>query len=280
MNVPRQMVMEMRKAKLAANLKWLFKEHEFESRFEAAARAGFQGVEYPNPYPFAPTQLRGWLDRAGLTQVLINTPGGPSGSPSEFGSAGVPGCEQEFRNGFLSALEYADRLDAGVIHVMAGNVPPEATRRQAAATLVANMSWALEQARDMDVVLVLEAINRCTMPRQSLDEIEHAAEIAAVFNTPKLGVLFDVFHVQRSGGNVLERLQNLAPWIAHVQVADSPLRHEPGTGEIAYSAVFDQLDKIGYDDWIGCEYEPSSSTLESLWWRGPLGYEPAGLPTA
>ncbi|TLM80953.1 hydroxypyruvate isomerase family protein [Pseudarthrobacter sp. NamE5] len=265
----------MRKAKLAANLKWLFKELDFESRFQAAAHAGFQGVEYPNPYAFEPTKLRGWLDRAGLKQVLINTPGGPTGSPSEFGSAGVPGCEQEFRNGFLSALEYADWLDAGVIHVMAGNVPPEVTRRQAAATLVANMSWALEQAQNTNTVLVMEAINRFTMPRHSLDEIEHAAEIAAVLDSPKLGVLFDVFHVQRSGGNVLERLQNLAPQIAHVQVADSPHRHEPGTGEIAYSAVFDQLDNIGYDGWIGCEYEPTTSTLESLWWRGPLGYEPA-----
>ncbi|WP_377486549.1 hydroxypyruvate isomerase family protein [Paenarthrobacter aurescens] len=266
----------MRTMKLDANLKWLFTEHHFEARFEAAASAGFEGVEYPNPYAFEASRLRAWLDLSGLAQVLINTPGGPVGSPTEFGSAGVPGSEQEFRTGFLTALEYADRLDARVIHVMAGNVPAGVTRRRAAATLVSNLSWALEQASNSDAVLVLEAINRFTMPHQSLDEIEHAAEIAAVLNSPQLGVLFDVYHVQRSGGNILERIRQLAPWIAHVQVADSPLRHEPGTGEIAYSAVFDELDKIGYDRWIGCEYTPSTSTLESLGWREQLGLSRCG----
>ena len=211
------------------------------------------------------------MDLSGLTQVLINTPSGPVGSPTEFGSAGVPGSEQEFRDGLLTALDYAERLDARVIHVMAGNVPSGTSRRRAAASLVANMSWALEQVRHSDTVLVLEAINRLTMPNQSLDEVEHAADIAAALNSPQLGILFDVFHVQRSGGNILERVRQLAPWIAHVQVADSPLRHEPGTGEIAYSAVFNELDEIGYDGWVGCEYTPSTSTLESLRWREQLG---------
>ncbi|WP_031466319.1 hydroxypyruvate isomerase family protein [Sciscionella sediminilitoris] len=249
-----------------ANLKWLYTELPFLDRFAAAAADGFRGVEIADPYGYEPQTIRKALSSARLVLVLVNTPAGAPGSPTANGAAGVPGEEAAFRDGFRRAHEYAVTLGASLIHVMAGLVPVDRTRRAAAATLARNIEWALSHS-DPSITLAVEAINRVDQPRMAWDDLEHAIETVELFEDDRLGILFDVYHAQRSGGNLLERLHAAAPQIKHVQVADSPLRHEPGTGEISWKAVFERLDRIGYDRWIGCEYQPAAGTVAGLGWR-------------
>ncbi|MFF2050545.1 hydroxypyruvate isomerase family protein [Leifsonia sp. NPDC058194] len=252
--------------RLAANLKWLFTELPFEQRFDAAAEAGFTGVEFASPYSLPAETVRGLLDAAGLEQVLINTPAGPAGSPTAMGAAYVPGAQQEFREGVRLALEYAAVLGTSVIHVMSGLRPAEADAEHAFATYVANIGWAAEQARGTGVRIALEAINKRDQPRYGLATMETAAAVAEAVDPETVGVLFDVYHAQVDGGNLIERFERLLPFIAHIQIADNPGRGEPGTGEIAYDRVLARIAASTYDGWIGCEYGPVADTRAGLAW--------------
>ena len=252
--------------RLAANLKWMFTEVPFAERFDAAAEAGFTAVEFASPYELTPAEVRRLLDDAGLAQILINTPAGAPGSATASGAAYVPGAEQEFRDGVLRALEYADVLGARVVHAMAGIRPAEADIDAAFATYVSNISWAAEQARGTGVRLVLEAINKRDQPGYGLASMETAAAVAQAVDPAVVGVLFDVYHAQVDRGNVIERFERLHPLVAHVQIADNPGRGEPGTGEIAYERVLARIAQSGYAGWIGCEYAPFAGTREGLSW--------------
>ncbi|WP_337002480.1 MULTISPECIES: hydroxypyruvate isomerase family protein [unclassified Microbacterium] len=252
--------------RLAANLKWMFTELPFVERFDAAAEAGFTAVEFASPYELAPAEVRRLLDDAGLRQILINTPAGAPASATASGAAYVPGAEQEFRDGLLRALEYADVLGAGVVHAMAGIKPADADEDTAFATYQANISWAADQARGTGVRLALEAINKRDQPGYGLDSMETAAAVARAVDPETVGVLFDVYHAQVDRGNIIERFEQLFPVIVHVQIADNPGRGEPGTGEIAYERVLDRIAQSGYPGWIGCEYGPVAGTREGLSW--------------
>lgn len=252
--------------RLAANLKWMFTEVPFAERFDAAAEAGFTAVEFASPYELAPAEVRRLLDDSGLTQILINTPAGAPGSPTASGAAYVPGAEQEFREGLLRALDYADVLGAGVVHAMAGITPADADADAAFATYVSNISWAAEQARGTGVRLALEAINKRDQPGYGLASMETAAAVAQEVDPEVVGVLFDVYHAQVDRGNLIERFEQLRPLIAHVQIADNPGRGEPGTGEIAYERVLARIAQSGYPGWIGCEYAPVAGTRDGLSW--------------
>lgn len=256
--------------RLAANLKWLFTELPFEERFDAAAEAGFRAVEFASPYALEPSHVRRLSDAAGLEQVLINTPAGPAGGPTSAGAAYVPGARDEFRAGVERALEYAAVLGTRVVHVMAGVRPPDSDPDAAFAGYVANIAWAAEQARGSGVRLALEAINRRDQPGYGLASMETAAAVARAVDPETVGVLFDVYHAQVSGGNVIERFEELRAVVAHVQIADNPGRGEPGTGEIAYARVLERIAGSGYPGWIGCEYRPASGTAEGLLWTKGL----------
>lgn len=252
--------------RLAANLKWLFTELPFEQRFEAACEAGFTGVEFASPYALPAEVVRRLLDAAGLEQVLINTPAGPAGSPTAMGAAYVPGAREEFRAGVLRALEYADALGTPVIHVMAGLRPADADPEFAFASYVANIGWAAEQARAAGVRVALEPINKRDQPQYGLATMETAAAVAEAVDPATVGVLFDVYHAQVDGGNLVERFDRLLPRIAHIQIADNPGRGEPGTGEIAFDRVLARIAASSYDGWIGCEYGPVADTRDGLVW--------------
>jgi hydroxypyruvate isomerase len=250
-----------------ANLHWLFTELPFEARFEAAARAGFTGVEYPAPYAYPARTLKRRLDDAGLEQVLINSPAGAPDSPYGYGYACIPERTSEFREGFLSALEYAVALDADVIHVLGGTRPPDVAKAHAFSTYVTNIAWAAEQAASTDVTLVLEAVNQRDAPGFILESLDEAASVVKAIGGDHLGLLFDVYHCQVTEGDITTRLRELFGLIAHVQVADCPDRAEPGTGEIGWAYVFAQLEALGYEGWVGCEYAPKGDTVEGLAWR-------------
>ncbi|MCU1440942.1 MAG: Hydroxypyruvate isomerase [Rhodoglobus sp.] len=254
--------------RLDANLKWLFTEKPFEERFDAAASAGFTGVEYSSPYEYPAADLVRRLRDAGLEQVLINTPSGAADSPGRSGYACLPDSVPQFRDGIVRSLEYATALGAGLVHVMGGVRPSEIRWDQAYATVVANLMWASEQAKQAGVVLVLEAQNRRDVPGFVFDSIEQAASVVKAVDSQHVRLLFDVYHCQVTQGDVLTRLREQFALVSHVQIADAPTRTEPGTGETNWRSVFAELKALGYSGWVGCEYRPLTDTLAGLAWRG------------
>lgn len=252
--------------RFAANLKWLFTDLPFEERFDAAAAAGFRGVEYPSPYEHSARDLARRLADAGLEQALINSPMGQAGSPTQRGSACVPGAEAEFRAGIGTALEYASELGCRVVHVVAGIVPEGVSRERAFAQYVHNVGWAAEAAAGSGITLVLEAQNPVDVPGFLVSAQETSAAVAETVGGG-VGILFDVYHVQTAEGGVTTSFERYRPLIRHIQVGDVPGRHEPGTGELDWAHVWRVISASGYDGWIGCEYAPEADTVAGLGWR-------------
>jgi hydroxypyruvate isomerase len=261
--------------RFAANLKWLFAEAAVEQRFELAAQAGFLGVELPSPYELSPEVARKHLRDNGLHLVLINSPAGDAGSPTQWGSACLPDRVPEFRDGFRLSLEYAEALESDAIHVMGGVCPPDLQREVALATYVENIRWAAAEAASTNVRLVLEAINQHSAPGFVLDSVREAAAVVELVNTQAVGILFDVFHSRMNGDDVPVELHDLMPMVRHIQVADVPGRHEPGSGQIDWQPVIAEIVAGGYAGWIGCEYEPVAATQDGLHWRAT--FQPTGV---
>lgn len=256
--------------RFAANLSTMYTEHSFLDRFAAAARDGFAAVEYLFPYDYPASALAVLLKQHGLQQVLFNTPPG-DWSAGERGTAALPGRESEFREGFLRALEYARALNCPRIHAMAGIVPPGADRARMRATYVANLAWAAAQAHPQGIQVLIEAIAPRNMPGYFLNLQEEAHAIAAETSKPNLKVQMDLFHCQVAEGDLAIKLrkylQNPAQSrVGHFQIAGVPERHEPDSGEVNYEYLFDLIDELGYEGWIGCEYTPKAGTSDGLDW--------------
>ena len=252
--------------RFCANLGFLFGKVPFLERFDAAARAGFTGVEYASSYDYLASELRSRLSGAGLTQVLINSPAG-NRAAGERGMACLPGRVAAFRDGVAQALDYAVALDCKLVHVMAGVPPPDVAWDTAAALYAANLAWAAEKSKAAGVRLVIEPLNPRDAPGYLLRTQEQGAAIVAAVGHDRIGLQFDVYHCQTAQGDVTRRLEALMPVIGHMQLADVPGRHEPGTGEIGWHYVFRRIEELGYTGWIGCEYNPLGDTVEGLAWR-------------
>ncbi len=256
--------------RLAANLSMMFNEVPFLDRFAAAADAGFKAVEFLFPYEHPATALRARLDAGGLRQVLFNAPPG-DWAAGERGLAALPGRVGEFRDGIARALDYAVALDCPLVHVMAG-IPPAGTPPATAAALyAANLAWAGEQALAAGKRIVIEPINHRDMPGYYLNTQEQGAAIVEALGRDRLGLQFDIYHCQVAQGDVTKRMEALLPVIGHMQIADVPARHEPGTGEIGWEFVFGRIDALGYQGWVGCEYRPAGDTVAGLAWRRKFG---------
>ncbi|WP_172383268.1 hydroxypyruvate isomerase family protein [Streptomyces sp. MNP-20] len=251
---------------LAANLKWLFTELPFERRFAAAADAGFAGVEYAAPYPYPPARLRALLRDAGLRQVLINSPAGEPGSPERSGVACHPGRTADFRAGVERGLAYATELGAGLLHVLAGVVPPDVSAEHAFATYVAHLGWAAERAHGTGVRLVIEAQNGRDAPGYFLRTQARAAAVAQAVGRDRVGLLLDLYHARITEGDPVRALHTYLPYALHLQLADPPDRTEPGTGDIRWPRVVAALRTAGYQGWVGCEYAPVDGTVAGLGW--------------
>jgi 2-dehydrotetronate isomerase len=253
--------------RFAANISFLFKELPFLERFAAAAEAGFKLVECHWPYDNPVEALRDRLEKNGLSLVMVNTaPGNLEGG--DFGLGAVPGREADFQAAVDQALLYVSSLDATRIHCMAGKVPVTSTSHR---TFVDNLRRAADKALDAGVTLVIEPINTRSAPGYFLTNSRQAVDIIGEVDRPNVKLLFDVFHLQIMEGDIITRLETLKPVIGHVQIAAVPSRAEPDEGEINYRAVFDALERIGYDGVIGCEYLPRGSTGEGLKWMRSLG---------
>ena len=255
--------------KFAANLSMLFTEVEFLDRFAAAAAAGFTAVEYLFPYEYEKEELRGRLAGHGLTQVLHNLPAGdwPSG---ERGIACLPDRIPEFEWGVGRAIEYATVLGCTQVNCLAGITPPGVDPDVARTTFVRNLQHAAPRLEAAGIALLIEAINTQDVPGFFLSGTEQALEIIAAVDSKNLFLQFDMYHMHVMKEDLARTIEVYAPLIRHMQLADAPGRHEPGTGEIDYPSLFSLIDRTGYQGWIGCEYRPLTSTTEGLKWRMAL----------
>jgi 2-dehydrotetronate isomerase len=269
--------------KFAANLHYLFTEVAFLDRFEAAAGAGFRAVEFQVPYDFPVGELRARLQGNGLRMVLFDAPMG-DWNAGDRGLAAVPGREAQFRASLPVAVEYAQGLECDLLHVMAGVVASPGDREQAERTYVDNLRYAADFMKPHGVRVVIEPINRkLGIPQDGaayttegmhgyfLNHSDHARRIIDQVGSDNLFLHLDVYHMQMLEGHLAETLRANVDVVRHVQIAGVPGRHEPGIGEIHYPYLFNLLDELGYDGWVGCEYRPRSGTIEGLGWAAAYG---------
>ncbi len=256
--------------KFAANLSMLFPELPFLDRFEAAAQAGFKAVEFLFPYEHEAQDIRQRLDRFGLRQVLFNLPPG-DWSKGERGLSILPERADEFAAGLDKALAYATALDCPQLHMMAGIVPKELLHSEAVRTYVSNLRDAAAKAKTMGVRLLIEPLNSRDMPGYLLATAEQARQVIEQVASDNLFLQMDLYHAQIMGGDLAERTRSHWPIIRHIQIAGVPGRHEPDVGEINYPYLFDLLDDLGYDGWIGCEYRPRADTRAGFGWARQYG---------
>jgi hydroxypyruvate isomerase len=260
--------------KFCANLTFLFNEVPFLERFGAAAKAGFKAVEYMSPYEFPKEQLADELKKHGLVQVLHNLPAG-DWAKGDRGLACHPDRVGEFQDSVGKTIDYASALDCKQVNCLAGLCPDAPADRQRAA-FVSNLKFAAMKLKAAGIRLLIEPINdRVDMPGFYLTRSRQALEIIEEVGSDNLFVQYDIYHMQIMEGDLARTIEANLPKIGHLQLADNPGRHEPGTGEINYDFLFRHIDRIGYDGWIGCEYKPAGKTVEGLGWiNGRL--EPRG----
>ena len=261
--------------RFAANLSMLYNDVDFLDRFAAAARDGFKAVEYLFPYAYTPEQLAALLRQHGLQQVLFNAPPG-DWDAGERGIACLPGREAEFREGIARAITYAQALQCPRIHVMAGLVPQDVDPATVRATYVANVRYAAEQAAVHGIQILLEPINGRDMPGFFLSRQDQAHALVAEIGATNVKVQMDLYHCQIVEGDLAMKIRQYLPTgnVGHFQIAGVPERHEPDVGEVHYPYLFQLLDTLGYDGWIGCEYKPARgaaphATRDGLGWLQP-----------
>lgn len=255
--------------RFAANLSFQYQDLPFLERFAAAATDRFEGVEYLFPYDYPAAEIAHQLRQYRLQQVLFNAPPG-DWNAGERGIAALPGREAEFRASFDLASEYAQTLSCRNIHVMAGLVPQNTERSEYLKTYRDNLAWAAKLAAQNGFNVFIEPINTRNMPGYLLNHQDEAHALTAEIGAPNLKVQMDLYHCQIMDGDIAMRLRTAIPGsersIGHLQVASVPDRHEPDEGELYYPYLFTLLDELGYDGWIGCEYQPRAGTSEGLGW--------------
>ncbi len=254
--------------KFAANLSMLFNELDFLERFEAAAKTGFKAVEYLFPYDFDKQELADRLQANGLKQVLHNLPAG-DWAAGERGNACMPNRVGEFQDGVGQAIEYATALGCTQVNCLAGKLPKDVDRALAEQTLIGNLAFAATELSAAGIKLLLEPINSFDIPGFLVNTSGQALAIIDAVGSDNLFLQYDIYHMQRMEGELAKTIETNLSRIPHMQLADNPGRHEPGSGEINYRFLFDFIDDIGYDGWIGCEYIPADGTEAGLGWMAP-----------
>jgi len=251
--------------KFAANLSSLFTELDFLERFAAAKQNGFAGVECLFPYDYRKDELADLLQQHNLEQVLFNLPSG-DWQAGERGIACDPRRISEFRDGLEQAVEYALALGCRQLNCLPGIMPLENCPLNIRDTLISNLRHAAALLAGHEIRLLLEPINSNDNPNFFLNRSAHALAIITEVNHPNLYLLYDVYHMQIMEGNLATTITDNINRIAHIQIADVPGRNEPGSGEINYEFLFQHLNVLEYDGWIGCQYNPLLSTEEGLGW--------------
>jgi len=251
--------------KFSANLTMLFNEVDFTDRFERAARNGFSAVEFMFPYSWPAEMLVEKLQRFSLRQVLHNLPAG-DWAGGERGIACLPGRQQEFQDGVGKAIEYAKALDCPNLNCLAGLTPAGIESDEVNRILVENLRFAADNLAKEGITLLVEPLNSKDIPGFHLVNSAAAIKVLDAVDRPNVKLQYDIYHMQRMEGDLVKTMSALIDRIGHIQLADNPGRHEPGTGEINFANVFKAIDSIGYTGWIGCEYIPAGDTEAGLGW--------------
>lgn len=254
--------------RLAANLSLLFPELDFPSRFAAAARAGFRNVEYQFPYAWAAVDVADWARAADVEVVLHNLPAGDF-AKGDRGIACLPERVNEFRDGVARAIEYARAVRCPRLNCLAGVIPADVARGRYFETLVENLAFAAAQLKHAGAALMIEACNTRTIPGFFLHHSQQVLEAIDAAGTDNAYLQYDIFHMQIMEGDLANTIERLLSRIGHIQLADVPDRHEPGTGEINFPWLIETIDRIGYNGVIGCEYNPRADTVAGLAWARP-----------
>jgi hydroxypyruvate isomerase len=252
--------------RLAANISLLFPEMPFMERFAAAAAAGFRAVEYQFPYALgSAAEIAARARDAGVEVVLHNLPAGDA-DKGERGLACLPRREREFREGVERAIEYARAAGCPRLNALAGVAPADAAPELVFETLVENLRYAAGRLEQAGLTLLAEPINTRSIPGFYLSTTRQWLEVADAVAAANFALQYDIFHMQIMEGDLAKTLERLLPSIGHLQLADVPGRHEPGTGEINFDFLLAHIDRLGYAGWIGCEYIPRGDTREGLAW--------------
>jgi hydroxypyruvate isomerase len=254
--------------KFCANLTMLWNELDFMERFAAAAKAGFQGVEYLFPYDHDKNQLADALKKHRLTQVLHNLPAG-DWAKGERGIGCHPDRVGEFQDGVGRAIDYATALGCRQVNCLAGIAPAGADPQKLRATFVSNLKFAAQKLKQAGIKLLIEPINTRDMPGFYLNHSAQALDVIAKVGSENLYLQYDIYHMQIMEGDLARTIEAHLTLIPHMQLADNPGRNEPGTGEINYPFLFGHIDRLGYAGWIGCEYKPQAATDAGLGWIKP-----------
>jgi len=251
--------------KFAANLSMMFNEHDFPNRFGAAAKAGFDAVEFLFPYDYSPAEVAQWHKENNLKNVLFNLPPG-DWAAGERGIAALPGREAEFRAGVAKAVEYALALGTPQLHMMAGLVPAGSDMAIHRKTYFENMKFAAQALAKHNLNLLLEPINTRDMPGYFLNTQAQAHQLRVESGEPNVKVQMDFYHAQIMEGDLAETFKKYFKDIGHTQIASVPKRNEPDDGEVNYPYLYQLLDEMGYEGYVGCEYRPKGKTEDGLAW--------------
>jgi hydroxypyruvate isomerase len=251
--------------KYSANLSMLYTDVAFLGRFARAAAAGFAAVEFLSPYEAGVDAVKARVDDLGLTVAMFNLPSGDADA-GEFGTLGNPARRDFFRRSFAQALAAAGRLGCGRLHAAFGKRAAGYDASVQVDCALENLAWAAPRAAEAGVTLLIEALNPIDWPEYFLNTTAEVLEIVTRAGQPNVRLQYDIYHAQMTEGNLTNTITSSFPFIGHIQIADVPGRHEPGTGEINYPNVFSALDALGYEGYIGLEYRPSGDADASLGW--------------
>lgn len=249
----------------SVNLSTIFTEVSFGERFKKAKEFGFDFVEFQFPYSYSLDTIKETLLANEQEMILINLPAGDYAN-GERGLAIFEDKMDDFKQSVEKGIQYATNLQTSKIHCMSGLLPEGMEYSRAKEVFMENIQYAAGQLSQHQLTLLIEPINNFDVPSYFLSNIHEAAKMIDEINLPNLKLQYDFYHIQRLHGNLLSNFQQYANIIGHVQLADVPGRHEPGTGEIHYRNIFSFLDEIGYDGYIGLEYTPKTTSETSFAW--------------
>lgn len=247
------------------NLRWLFTELPMWDRYAAAARAGFSGVEVAFPYEYPARKLAALLKENELTLVQILAPVDWEGGSR--GIAALPEKKDECRRSVETAIEYATGVGRPMVHVLAGNLAPQHDRAECMETFKQNLAHAADLAAPEGITIIIEPVCHARFPSYLYSRLEEGVAIIDELGRPNIKLCFDTYHVQMEEGALTQRLREVYPYIGHMQIGNTPGRNEPGVGELDLGYFFRTVEELGWDRWIGCEYAPSTTTLQSIDWH-------------
>ncbi|MEM7170057.1 MAG: TIM barrel protein [Pseudomonadota bacterium] len=254
--------------RFSINVSFMLTDYPFLDRFAVAADLGFRAVDIQFPYDTAPEAIIAKAEAAGVEIVLHNLPAGDR-TAGDLGLAAIPGREQEFRAGVRKALAYSKLLGNRRVNILAGVVPADVPRESARQTFRENLVYATELFGVAGLTVMIEPANSHDLPGFFLQTAEQAADVIALVGATNLKIQLDLYHCRMMGADPVVELEKYLPLIDHIQFADAPGRHQPGTGEIDFTGAFSAIDRLGYGGWVGAEYSARGALADSLGWMEP-----------